>query len=71
MKVLLTADRPSESREVGEAQTITQVGIFSGIYMCKCIYVYRYKCVWMCPYRDIYICIYMWICIDTHICIDI
>ena len=26
--VLLTADRPSESREVGEAQTIKQVGIF-------------------------------------------
>ena len=29
--VLLTADRPSESREVGEAQTIRQVGIFSGL----------------------------------------
>ena len=29
--VLITADRPSESRDVGEAQTIRQVGIFSGI----------------------------------------
>ena len=29
--VLLTADRPSEHRDIGEAQTIRQVGIFSGL----------------------------------------
>ena len=29
--VLITADRPSERRDVGEAQTIRQVGIFSGM----------------------------------------
>ena len=28
--LLLTTDRPSESRDVGEAQTIRQVGLFSG-----------------------------------------
>ena len=29
--VLITADRPSESRDVGEAQTIRQVGVFSTV----------------------------------------
>jgi hypothetical protein len=38
--VLLTADRPSESRDVGEAQTITQVGIFSGTYMYMYVYTF-------------------------------